>query len=310
MKVGFVFIIGIITSLHSFCQSTIDSTYIKKYEQKMLIRLFVSSNAVEIEKNNKHYKPNNPLNVGVGFALKNTVVNFRTDFGLIQFGGSELGKSKVVDLQVHQYGRHFLVDLFYQNYKGYYLRDKGITLYPNVSVREIGTEVSYLFNGSKFSARAAFDQSEIQLKSAGSFILGGGFYWFKLNLENDLVVSGKDQINNLQFGVNGGYAYSKVLGTHWLLSGSGTLGLNVGNKTASLGNWRTKVYPTGFGRGSIGYRKPDWAVAFLFLIHNKTIYTIETRTLNLTSVNLEMAYVRHFNRWLKKKNRTTMAMKD
>lgn len=59
---------------------------------------------------------------------------------------------------------HFIVDLFYQNFKGYYQQQgQEITRYPELSVRQIGAEGSYLFNGNKFSAKAAFDLSSIKL---------------------------------------------------------------------------------------------------------------------------------------------------
>jgi hypothetical protein len=301
MKVIFVFITGIITSFNSFCQTTVDTTYIKTYDQKMLIRGIVSSNSIEIEDDNKHYKPNNPLNIGLGFALKNTALNFRSDFGLVQAGGKKRGKTKAVDFQVHHYGRHFLLDLFYQNYKGYYREDKEIELYPELAAQEIGAEGSYLFNGNKFSVKAAFDQSEKQLKSVGSFVLGGGIYMYKLNLEKELLVSGSSHLNNFQLGMNAGYAYSWVINDRWLMAGSATAGINLGNEPELLKNGKIQVYPTAFARGSAAYHKSDWAASFLLLIHNKSVYPIQGNTLNLTSLNMEISYVKHFDSWFKRR---------
>jgi hypothetical protein len=306
MKVGFILIIGIFTSFNSLCKSTadttaIDTTYIKPYEQKMLIKGIVSSNSIQITQKNKYYKPNNPLNVGFSFTLKNTVVDLRSDFGLINIGGNKRGKTNAVDFQIHHYGRHFLLDLFYQNYKGYYREDKGIELYPALAVRAIGAEGSYLFNGNKFSAKAAFDQSEKQLKSVGSFVLGGGAYMYKLNLEKELLTSANSTLNNFQLGMNAGYAYSWVINNRWLMAGSATAGFNFGNEPELLKNGHIQVYPTAFARGSTTYHKSDWAVSFLLLIHNKSVYPVQGSTLNLTALNMEIAYIKHFDNWFKKK---------
>jgi hypothetical protein len=267
----------------------------------MSIKGIVSSNSIEITQNNKHYKPNNPLNVGFAFTLKNTVVDLRSDFGLINIGDKKRGNTNVVDFQVHHYGRHFLFDLFYQNYKGYYREDNGIELYPNLAAREIGAEGSYLFNGNKFSAKAAFDQSEKQLKSVGSFVLGGGIYLYRLNLEKELLTSDNSRLNNFQLGMNAGYAYSWVINNRWLMSGSATGGINLGNEPELLKNGKIQIYPTAFARGSAVYHKSDWAATFLLLIHNKSVYPVQGSTLNLTSLNMEISYVKHFDNWFKKK---------
>jgi hypothetical protein len=265
----------------------------------------VSTNAIELKVAGKIYKPNNPLNVGIGFSLKNTIVNMRYDFGIVPLRGKEFGKTSLTDFQIHNYGQHVVLDLVIQKYKGFYysnLKGTEVERYPGLSVSQIGAEGSYIFNGNKFSAKAAFEQSEKQLKSVGSFILGWGGYLFNIRPDNNMPIAGNGRIDNLQLGVNSGYGYSWVINDRWLMSGIATVGANFGNEPKLLKNGNIKVYPTAFARGVTSYHKADWAVAMLMLIHNKSVYTIDNENINLTSIDFELAYVRHLDRIFKRKN--------
>jgi hypothetical protein len=116
------------------------------------------------------------LNIGASFAVKNTILYLGYSYGLTPLLDKKKGKTKSLDFQLHQYGRHFLMDLFVQNDKGFYSEDlttNKIELYTDLSVWQVGTEGTYLFNGNKFSAKP-FTQWQRQLKSVGSFVVGGG----------------------------------------------------------------------------------------------------------------------------------------
>lgn len=261
---------------------------------------FVSTNSIEINRHQAHYSPNVPLNLGLAFAIKNTVVNFRLNAGIMPLRSSKFGNTRSTNFQIHRYGRNWLFDASYQKYRGFYNGMKNVLLYPDLSVKQIGVEGCYVFNPRQFSAKAAFAQQEIQLKSAGSPLLGGDAYYYRLHLGDEILTADSNRINNLQLGVNAGYAYSWVLGSHWLLSAMATAGLNAGNEPSLLGKGQIKLYPSALGRASAGYHRDDWAVFFLSLVHNKSLYFFQRQKLSLTSVNMEIAYVKHFNRFFKK----------
>ncbi|MCR8559002.1 DUF4421 domain-containing protein [Mucilaginibacter sp. BJC16-A38] len=279
-----------------------DTSYIKSYSQKILLTGYVADNTLPFAVGGKTFSPNNQLNVGVGIAIKNTVINALYDVGLVPLKGAEYGKTNITDLQVHNYGTHLMLDLFLQKYKGFYDNDisHGIFVYPNLSFTQIGAEGSYIFNGNKFSGRAAYEQSEIQFQSAGSFILGGGAYLYRLGLDSSMSIPGNQSIRNFQVGVNVGYGYSWVINDRWLLSGMLKLGANAEDEPELSGGGKTKIYPTAFLRGSSVYQKPDWSVCFLMLINNKTIYAYDQRY-SLASVDLQLSYTRHLNSIFKKK---------
>lgn len=274
----------------------VDSLYIAPYPQKMSISPFVANNTLLVSNNDVEYSPNNPITVGVGFSIKNTVVNARLSYGVADLLGKEYGKTKVVDFQLHNYGRKFIIDVFIQNYKGFYNEDKqNITLYPDMAVRQIGAEGTYLFNGGQFSAKAAFQHSEKQLQSAGSFAIGAGLYNYRMHLGEILPDFGDEYVDNIQFGANAGYAYSWVVNKYWLLSGMITAGANVGNNPDNLKNIKLNVYPTAFARGAAAYSKNDWSVAFSMLIQNKLVYATKGNEFSVASLGMQFMYVKRFD---------------
>lgn len=302
MKIkSYLSVLIITTAGNCFSQKVADTAYIGKYDQKMSAMVFLSRNSVEIEQNDKTYKPNNPLKVGIGFSLRNTVLNLSYGWAIPEVSNKEYGRTKSMDFQLHHYGRSFVLDLFFQKYKGFYNEEPTVELYSNTSVQAIGAEGTYLFKGDKFSAKAAFQQSEKQLKSAGSFVIGSGIYFYKIRDIQEMFPWDSNQINNFQFGGSAGYAYSWVINEHWLLSGIGTAGINLGNETKLLEEGKVNAYPTFFGRGSAGYHKNDWAVTFSFLIHNKSMHFTEDNSLNVNSLNMQITFVKHFDNPFKKK---------
>lgn len=139
-----------------------DTLFIRPYPQKMSLSPFVATNMLMIGNGEMEFSPNSPIKAGLGFSIKNTVINFRVSTSIARVEGSEYGKTKATDFQLHNYGRKFILDLFVQRYKGFYEQDNGgaLTLYPDVSVSQIGAEATYVFNGDKFSSKAAFQQGD------------------------------------------------------------------------------------------------------------------------------------------------------
>ncbi len=85
----------------------------------------------------------------------------------------------------------------------------------------LGITVQYLFNFSRYSYKAAFQQNEFQKRSAGSPIAGLEAYWMQ-GMTDSLMVAGNipqsgfmdnnpfNQSDILNVGINGGYAYTFV----------------------------------------------------------------------------------------------------
>lgn len=284
-------------------QGETDSAYIKDYPQRISVRTFLGSDFLLLTAKNKQYSPNVPLLVGAGFSVKNSVFNIRLNQGLFSLNDKERGKSEITDFQIHNFRKKLIIDLFFQKHKSFYQNENGtISLYPDLALSQIGAEASYIFNWREFSAKAAFDASEQQLKSAGSYVIGGGAYYYHLGLDEHFPLKNNTgYIENFQLGINGGYAYSWVINKHWMMSGMATVGLNIGNDPKLLKNVNLDLYPTAFARGSGIYHKSDWAVSMSMLIHNKSLYYFERKNVSSTIFNLELTYVKHLDGLFRKK---------
>lgn len=291
-----------VSSLEVLFAQESDTMYIRQYPQKMWIAGYTSFNMIEIENEKRTYSPNFPVNAGIGLGIRNTVIDFLAGYSIVPLKGKEYGKTKVTDWQIHHYGRRFLIDLYYQKYTGFFQETKDeIMLYPDLSVQQIGAEGTYIFNSNKFSAKAPFGQTEQQILSAGSYLLGSGIYWHKLRPGTLMKTEDNTAFENLQLGLNFGYAYSWVIDEKWLVSGMATVGANFGNEQKALKENRIKVYPTAFARFSTVYKKKDWSVSFAMLINHKSVYSAVGSPFALNSFNLQITYVKQLQRIFGKK---------
>jgi len=96
--------------------------------------------------------------------------------------------------------------------------------YDDIWVRSVIIDGYYLFNGRRFSQAAAYNQSVIQRRSAGSLMVGAMYHQSSLDLASDRNAAviqmngdwGKFSIRQLNLGV--GYGYNWVPGRGWLLN--------------------------------------------------------------------------------------------
>lgn len=262
-----------------FCIAQTDTTYIKPFENKASVRTYLSMKFISLQQETngdiKKFMPNTPMNLGLGISIKNTIIDFSYGQGLSFMKDKEKGRTKALDFQIHNYGRKFIIDLFVQKYRGFYTADdagKNVQLYPDLKIQQYGAFGQYVFNNKKFSYKAAFMQNEKQLKSAGSFLLGGGIYFSKINSDSSFVYKSKNALRNFQFGVSGGYAYTWAISKRWYTSGSATIGVNVGTERINdFGKQRIEVYPTFFPRIAFGYNKEKWSLGLSYI--NNVIFS-------------------------------------
>jgi hypothetical protein len=129
-------------------------------------------------------------------------------------------------------GRHWWARTYYEYNKGYFAEDiiyKG-TLFklPQLRTHQFNINGYYAFNGEKYSHRHTLWQSEDQLKSAGTFLVGGSFSseW----IYNDSVLiplsyhgnfGTIEDVRDIYFltpAVHGGYAYTYVPFPGWSIT--------------------------------------------------------------------------------------------
>lgn len=228
-----------------------DTNYIKNQKHKLTIALpvakkFYGFNLTDLEKKRTmRFSPNNYYHVGFNFS--NIILTFGFSPG-IKFGAKpNRGSTKSRDFQLTLIGRKVITDLNYQSYKGFYIYNTNefrpnessqdtIVVRPDINVTSFGINTFYVFNSQKYSLRGAFSFTDVQKKSAGSFMAGiyhshvvfssndSSFirYPFINNFSPALIEI--NQVSQISAGVNGGYGHTFVIYKKFSFS----IALNVG----------------------------------------------------------------------------------
>jgi hypothetical protein len=260
-----------------------DTTYIQPYAQKFNLQVYTARNFISIHEQSQDYLPNNPMSLGVGIAIKNSILSLSYGFNISNSLKKELPQTESFDFQLHHYGKKYMLDLYLQNYKGFYKDADEVKFYPEMQILQIGAEGTYIFDSKRFSARAAFGQSERQVKPAGSWLIGTGAYFFKAK-------TGITDLNDWQIGVNVGYTYSYVFNKNWFLSGEITGSLYLNHHIIRPQPIQLSANSNGLVRFSAGYNTNDWCVSML-LLDNIHFFRNDLR---FNSGSLRLVYVRRF----------------
>ncbi|NDV60677.1 DUF4421 domain-containing protein [Bacteroides sp. 519] len=249
----------------------VDSTYIGRFRQDFSVRTYFYqkftslSHIIEDEKE-IDYHPNNPVGIGLGVQYKNYSLSGGMTFDA--FRNKKKGKTQSLDFQYHYYGRKFIADIFFQRYKGFYVEEQAedgkketIILHPDISLIQYGVNGQYVFNHKKFSYRAAFNQQEKQLKSTGSFQLGGGFYYNRISGDGTLVINDHNQVSGYQLSISGGYVHTFVIKKNYFVSLAFSAGVSLGTERLEDFFKSIDVIPNMYPRISLGYNGDSWSVA-------------------------------------------------
>jgi hypothetical protein len=267
----------------------------RPYNQKFDLVTRLSRDFIGLRDKNQSYTPNTPMSTGLGLSVKNTIINIFLGYGLDDTIKKDIGKTDFWDFQLHNYNKYFIIDLFFQQYTGFYSEiDNDIVVYPDLSVRQYGAEVSYLINGDKFSAKAAFGHAEKQLESGGSFIAGIGAYLNQIEYDADVFTENARFSNNLRAGLTFGYAHSFVITDHWLVSGALSGGVQFGNNIDQIKEGDITANLTNLFRFSIGYNTDKWGVSLDFIGNMQYYSLLADNTFNLFSGNLGIKFLRRF----------------
>jgi len=154
-----------------------------------------------------------------------------------------------------------------------------------------GFNIYYIFNHRRFSYPAAFSQSTIQRRSAGSPLLGIGYTrhtlevdWKELNnlvanrLGGSVAVDSTlmfDKIKYTDISVSGGYAYNWVFAHNWLLASSLSVALaykqssgDVTHKRFSISDFKfNNINIDGIGRFGLVWNNSKWYAGMSMILH-------------------------------------------
>ena len=262
-----------------------DSTYIHSYRGYLVGRMLFNRKYTRMNITNERanyfvrYIPNKTVSIGAGISYKFATLNFST--GVLEPDNSR-GHTRNFDFQFHRYGRKITIDVLLQLYKGFYVPNnkyapagKEFYVRPDLHINAAGASVQHLFNHRRFSYRAAFQQTEIQKKSAGTFLLGAELYAGSFSGDSTIVPTTllqdtADPLNRLKFvelGPNGGYAHTFVY-RKFFVTGSLTFALNAGiNRYFNSRGASTSfgISPNTVFRVSTGYGVKRWSINLLYI---------------------------------------------
>ncbi len=308
------------------------STYIKTYEDDIIAKGFVNNRGLGIrilprgQRENINYQPNVIGTIGAGVVFKRIAVNvgFRLaeESPQNQLRQQQRGDSRYFDLQINRFGRKLGFDIYYQDYKGYYMRNPE-SVYPNwisaiyphrpdIDLFNFSGNVYYVFNNEKFSYRATHVHDEQQLQSAGSFILTGALAYSELFADSSLVPwpkvaeygPGFSQGIFYSIAVVPGYAHTFVLHKFYFnLSGSASLGLQWQRyRLRDEPRFRDLAPLAKFiGRTAVGYNGDRFFSALTFYLDTQNVRVGRLMYVtNITSATLLFGY-RFQTKWLKGK---------
>ena len=199
----------------------IDTAYIMRPQTKWTVtaRMNVSGAKIESEgmADGRHFKSEMEANRKATLSMGVSYLGFTLSAALNP--AKLMGKYRDYELNFNSYGRRFGFDVIYQdakNFTGWHDMDgmERIELPDGMlKVKTLNLNAFYVFNSRRFSYPAAFSQSYIQRRSAGSFLLAASGQGQHATLDGEQAT--KLKMTNI--GLGAGYGYNYVPGQGWLL---------------------------------------------------------------------------------------------
>ena len=272
----------------------IDTAYIMRPQTKWTVvgRINVSGAKIEAEgvDNGLHF--NSEMKADYKSTLSVAVSYLGLSLSASLNPAKLMGKYRDYELNFNSYGKRFGFDVIYQdakNFTGWHDHDgmERIKLPADMlKVKTLNVNAFYVFNSSRFSYPAAFSQSYIQRRSAGSFLLAasGQGQHASLDWEQEM------QLKVTNIGIGAGYGYNYVPRQGWLLHISALPTFIVYSKTSmTFGDNRVPLhyhFPEAIitGRGAAVYQ---WRNKFAGL----------SMVFNFTNVGNEESLAVHNIKW-------------
>lgn len=239
--------------------------YVTDLSQRVTLRLYGSHkfNSMSMRAQDGaadlRFRPNGQINMGLGASLRKLTLNIGVRMPFVNDDDDVKGRTRYLDAQANIYGTKQASNLFLQAYRGYHITShtrallgwQQSTAYPyraDLFQSNIGISSLRVLNHTRFSYRAGFNQDAVQLRSQGSWLVGGYLTSYFLRADSALVpirlradFPRSASIRRAGFydvGVMGGYAYTWVFAHGLFATGSGALGVGPSlqvHRSASMG---------------------------------------------------------------------------
>ncbi len=289
-----------------------DTDYVRLFPNTFTARAYLGEKVSIFSLHNRdadrtiHYRPNAILALGVGVTLRGIGLNYSTRLPFHDQKEDQFGRTRRLDLQVHRYRRKLAVDAYLQRYIGFHLNDSADVFrvesevtypyFPNLHQLRFGATVLHMPGGNNYSMRAALNQQEWQVRSAGSLLYGASLYtqfihnegrsilpaqyrhpqaFYEVGLPGDANLT-EIQNYSLCFNAGGGYNYVFPGQQNWFVGASGDVG---------AGPAYSRVKTDGYGRAGgvwddavrlnltanlrlqVGYNSEKWFAGLYTVFH-------------------------------------------
>ena len=215
----------------NYRKGDVDTAYITRPTTKWTVtaRMNVSGAKIEAEgidrsavslgssENGQHFKAEMEANRKATLSMGVSYLGLSLNVSLNP--AKLMGKYRDFELNFNSYGRRFGFDVIYQdakNFKGWHDHEgmERIELPDGLlSVKTLNLNAFYVFNSRRFSYPAAFSQSYIQRRSAGSFLLAASGMGQRATLDWQQGL----ELKMTNIGIGAGYGYNYVPHQGWLL---------------------------------------------------------------------------------------------
>ena len=240
------------TLIDSSAVATVDRDYIQQPKPAWAIEargtlnqstLKMETTWEDLEGGNTHLwaKSKNGLSTSAGLWLgyRGYGFGYSKEFG--QTSGSTLsfgamGGSFGINLRISSY-KSDMPDLYVDGVKLTSYDEDDDRLEDPIKVRTLFLDGYYMLNGKHFSYAAAYDNSLIQKRSAGSIVVGGMYCHSRADYSADsnwlltALMEGVGKVKFTQGSIGAGYAYNWVPARGWLVSAMAMPMLTFYNRT-------------------------------------------------------------------------------
>ena len=285
-------------------KSDIDTSYIRTFPNALTLKGFVNGKILYLDIEDQkddyelNYVPNGNNSLGFGFNYK--WLGFSLGFKMVDENDKSIyGETGYFDFQTNFILRKGFINVYFQEYTGFYLENSAAMIQdwpstgeylirPDIGLFSSGIDYTHVVNPEKFSYIAAFSQTEVQRKSAGSLILGGSVNYHRVSADSSFIPENliyEDAFDDNQVkGVRGittnarfGYAHTLVALERFFISLSLDAGIGYVYSTFSELDGTRKhnfqVNPNASFKMAAGYNHNKWyfgLTAASFYHQNKT----------------------------------------
>jgi hypothetical protein len=211
--------------------------------------------------------------------------------------------SRVIDIQSGLYLDKWLFDASLQWYSQLYPLSENEASIPSPAENglyslQASLTTTYLFSGDRVSFKSPYNRNEMQLESAGSWMLSGGFSYYKLDGEQSILgtasqdnfgdVSLISRVTAMSFHFRPGYVYNYVFGKFYLHTAA-SVGVALQDKSfikSDITGDRLGVAPEYNLRAALGYDDGRY-FASLFFVFQSTSLQFEELRINNSSRNVQ-----------------------